>query len=126
MTTVTRQFSSAWRQVVSDHTRPHAGPFERMTVEAEQEFEYTAQRLERIDQCRRWLSPGVDLALATSEVTPGGLTFQDAALQCLQGGCHQTLVEVSRGAWFRAVREARVTHLHATVRAQSRLLREAA
>ena len=126
MFTVQRIFSSAWRQVVSDHTRPHAGPFEQLTLDAEAAFEAAAQRLERIDQCRRWLTPGPDLALATAYVTPGGLTYQDAALQCLQEGCHRSLIEVSRSAALRAVRETHAARLCSTVRRHERLLRSAA
>ena len=123
MFTVQRKFTSSWRQVVSDHTRPHAGPFEQLTLDAEAAFEAAAQRLERIDQCRRWLTPGEGSSAAEMLVTLGGLTYQDAALQCLQGGCLRTMVEVSRDAAQRAVREARVTRLYAIAREKNRLLK---
>lgn len=126
MTTVTRQISGAWRQVVSDHERPHGGRFEQLTQDAERAFDKAAQRLERIDQCRRWLTPGEGSSAAEMLVTPGGLTYQDAALQCLLGGCHQTMVEVSREAGRQIAREAEVARWLAILRAWSHRVGEAA
>ena len=90
--------SGAWRQCVSDSIRPHAGKFEALTQEAEAEFDRAARRLELIGQCRRHLSPSTGTETCNYLVTPGGLSYQDAALQCLQGGCVQSLESISERA----------------------------
>lgn len=74
-----------------------------MTFHAELAFEYAAVRLALIDQCRRWLSPGDNTEACEYMVTPGGLSYQDAALQCLQGGCRETLAAISARAEARAL-----------------------
>lgn len=113
MNPVTPAISGAWRQCVSDTTRPHAGQFEALTVEAEQAFDQAARRLELIGQCRRWINvdPRLPVGSAVAHdyvVTPGGLTFKEAALQCLQGGCVESLEEISR----RAARHREVEYLY--------------
>lgn len=103
MKTVTRNIGTSWRQVTQDEERPHAGRFEQLTLDAERSMRLASDRLELIDQCRRWINPGDSTEACMYEVTPGGLTYQDAALQCLMGGCVESLEVIST----RAARAAR-------------------
>ena len=102
-----RNISRAWAAVVQITERPHAGRFELMTQEAEFAFDQAAKRLELIDTCRKFLSPAPDTVACNYEVTPGGLSYQDAALQCLLGGAVESLETISKRAeWVSLVTQA--------------------
>lgn len=97
-----------WKNgMIGQNVRPHRGRFEALQNEVEESFDAAAKRAELAAQCFGWInpSPKTDDCYCEApnyEVTPGGLSYQDAALQCLLGGCRESLETISRRAALRA------------------------
>lgn len=88
--------------------RPHRGRFEALQVSVEDEFEKAAERAELFAMCISLIDPDFcGASMPTDYVTPGGLSYQDAALQCLMGGCRVPLKEISGHAWMNAQHDQR-------------------
>jgi hypothetical protein len=89
--------------------------FAKVEADAEAAFEEVAERAERVSGCFTLIDPtphvpgmcGCEPEMPNYEVTPGGLSYQDAALQCLREGGVRTLRDISLEAAARALRECR-------------------
>ena len=92
---ISRPINPYWGKV-----RPNAGRFQKLVEEVEADFQRAAARAELVAHCLMMIDPtppsdSCEVALPTMEVVPGGLTYQDAALQCLLNGAHRTLEETA-------------------------------
>lgn len=95
-----RPVNEYWR-APGVNKRPHRGRFEALQVSVEDEFEKAAERAELFAMCISLIDPDFcGATMPTDYVTPGGLSYQDAALQCLMGGCRESLKEISMSAAF--------------------------